>query len=89
MSQYSECFDYGSTRGCSETCPVLLRGECEIQYENEKKLGMDHIPLSGGYACPECKIKLNASALNDRKSMRCQNCKRAVMIRISAMEFAP
>ena len=32
----SECHNYGSVSGCDEECPVFIRGECEIQEENEK-----------------------------------------------------
>jgi DNA-directed RNA polymerase subunit RPC12/RpoP len=85
-NNHGDCFNYGSVSGCDENCPVLLRGECEVQEQNEKQLGLDHIPLSGGYTCDECHIKLNAQSID--RSLRCPNCKLGVMRKISAMEWA-
>lgn len=31
----SDCEYFGMTYGCHPDCPVFLRGECEIQKENE------------------------------------------------------
>lgn len=32
----NECERFGITWGCKEDCPVFIRGECELQEENEK-----------------------------------------------------
>lgn len=34
----SDCESYGMTWGCDEDCPVLLRGECELQDADNKEL---------------------------------------------------
>lgn len=35
---HGECFYFGSMSGCHWDCPVLERGECEIQEEVERIL---------------------------------------------------
>ena len=34
----SECETYGMWYGCNEHCPVLIRGECELQEAENKDL---------------------------------------------------
>jgi len=37
-SALGECGRYGMTYGCNEDCPVLLRGECELQDSENAEL---------------------------------------------------
>ena len=34
----SECETYGMCYGCNEHCPVLIKGECELQETENKDL---------------------------------------------------
>ena len=33
-----DCMAHGIMYGCSETCPVLLRGDCELMHDENKEL---------------------------------------------------
>lgn len=47
-NNHGDCFDYGSVGGCDWDCPVLEKGECELQEEVERKLKMKTT------MCPDC-----------------------------------
>ena len=34
----NDCMAHGIMYGCNETCPVLLRGECELMHGENKEL---------------------------------------------------
>ncbi len=34
----NDCHNYGITWGCNVDCPVLIRGECELQDSDNKEL---------------------------------------------------
>ena len=45
FSVSNECERYGMCHGCDVDCPVLLRGECELQDTDNKELYEEAISI--------------------------------------------
>lgn len=43
VNNHGDCFNYGIVAGCDINCPVLQRGECELQNEENEDLYNEYL----------------------------------------------